>query len=343
MASIRARGDKWQALVRIKGQTVSRCFINKRDAERWAREQEANIDRGVFVEARASARTTLADALGKFLREVVPQHKGAGAESYRVSQWLRHPLARKTLAELSAKDLADYRDERMKPSDKEVRPAAAATVVADLAVISNLFETARRDWGMQELGNPAKLIRKPKIANARNRLLTDAETVAILAASESPEMKWMLQLALETAARRSELCTLEWRFVDLKARTFTLPVTKNDTSRVVPLSSKALSVLESMPRRLNGRVFGMRKDSVTQAFGRAVKRARQTYLESGGKDERFLVDVRWHDLRHTATTRLVTCGKFNIVEAAAITGHLDVRSIQRYSHPDPKELAQRLG
>ena len=52
-------------------------------------------------------------------------------------------------------------------------------------------------------------------------------------------------------------------------------------------------------------------------------------------------DLRFHDLRHEATTRLFEKG-LNVMEVAAITGHKDLRMLQRYTHLKPETIASKL-
>ena len=53
-------------------------------------------------------------------------------------------------------------------------------------------------------------------------------------------------------------------------------------------------------------------------------------------------NLRFHDLRHEATTRLFEKG-LNIMEVASITGHKDLRMLRRYTHLKAEDLAKKLG
>jgi integrase len=145
--------------------------------------------------------------------------------------------------------------------------------------------------------------------------------------------------------RRGELAQLDWEHINLKKRVAHLPKTKNGSARDVPLSPRAVEVLRALPRNLNGKVFAIRADSVTQAFERAVGRARQKYIEECEEDKRridprFLVNLRFHDLRHEGTSRLAEI--FPLHELAKITGHKDVRMLMRYYHPRAEDLAKKM-
>jgi Phage integrase family. len=117
--------------------------------------------------------------------------------------------------------------------------------------------------------------------------------------------------------------------VDLKKRTAHLPKTKNGEARTMPLSSRAVATLENLPRNLDGRVFGTTYEGIHQAFVRACRRA-------------GIADLRFHDLRHEATSRLFEKG-FNPMEVSAITGHKTLQMLKRYTHLRAEDLAKRMG
>lgn len=109
-----------------------------------------------------------------------------------------------------------------------------------------------------------------------------------------------------------------------------MPITKNGASRGVPLSSRALTVLRSLPPSTTGRVFGdLTADAVKLSFRRAMDRAGITGL-------------RFHDLRHEATSRLFEKG-LNVMEVASVTGHKTLQMLKRYTHLNAIDLAARLG
>jgi integrase len=137
-----------------------------------------------------------------------------------------------------------------------------------------------------------------------------------------------VQLALETAMRRGELFQLLWKHVSLDRRTAHLPSTKNGLPRTLPLTPKAAQLLKELPRSLCGRVFPTTADALKKAFTRGLARARGRYLEDCEKaqvppQEGFLLDLRFHDLRHEATCRLATKLP-NLIELASVTGHREV-------------------
>ncbi len=184
------------------------------------------------------------------------------------------------------------------------------------------------------IDNPCELVRKPATPPGRARLLNPGEEARLIAALQpigrrSPWTLPAVQLALETAMRKGELLALDWQRVDLNGRTALLPITKNGRARTVPLSSRAVAVLEAMPGSREGPVLKIRSAALHAAFARARTRA-------------ALADLHFHDLRHTAATRMAVKLP-NLIELAAVTGHQTVQMLKRYYHPDAQALALRLG
>lgn len=363
MATFQQReSGAWQAKVRRKGYpTQSQTFLRKAEAEAWARHMESQIDRGIRREILASRaelqRITLRDALLRYEREITPRKRGADQERYRIRKLLAHPLALRSVATICAADLAHFRDEHLEQG------LSAGTVVKDLALVSHLFETARKEWSL-EIENPVRSITKPRIDNARHRRLTELEEQYLLAALDEPgdavktvardrRNVWtplIVRLAIATAMRQGELLALDWRYIDLQNRTAHLPMTKNGASRDVPLSRAAVGLLEQAaalkkPGHVYGSVFETSAYAIGQSFMRAVRRGRRNYLSDCRRMntrpiEGFLEDLRFHDLRHEATSRLAD--KLQLHELMRTTGHKDTRMLARYYHPKASDLAKKL-
>lgn len=375
MATIRKRGPyQWEAQVRRRGYPAqSKTFNTKTEAESWAGMIESEMSRGIWVSRSEAEGTTLHDALTRYGDEITPGKKGAAQETSVLKICKAVDLAKRPLAGIRSSDVAKLRDEWLKDCEP-------ATVLRRLAVLSHVFNIARKEWGMESLSNPVDLVRKPQPNNARTRRIAAVDSLAeppgygdlqverepqrgelerVVAASESAILPSIVWLAVETAMRRGEIASLRWEHVDLRRRVAHLPRTKNGDARDVPLSSRAVAVLQVLKKALDeasengddvegadkGRVFDIRADAITRAFERAVGRARLTYIkkceETGRRpDSRFLTDLRFHDLRHEATSRLAAI--FPMHELTKITGHKDPRMLMRYYHPRAEELAKRL-
>ncbi len=327
MASYRQRSGKWQARVLRDGYPdQTKTFATKADAEKWARALESEIDKGQFVSVSEAQRTTLGNVIERYLAEVTPSMKGASEDTIRLKAIMRKPIARWSMANLSAARIATFRDERL-------REVSAGTVIRELAYLSAIINQARKEWGIN-VPNPVQMVRKPQSPQSRSRVLTDDEISKLLMALEptgrrSQWTKPAVQLALATAMRRGELLSLRWEHVDLQNRTAFLSDTKNGESRTVPLSTAAVQVFAELPRHISGVVIPVKFFSLDAAFKRARKRA-------------GLEDVRFHDLRRTAITRMAEKLP-NVIELAAVSGHKSLMVLKRYYRPTASELAQKLG
>lgn len=327
MASIRQRGETWQARVSRKGyKTEVRSFATRQDATRWARSLEAEIDQGSYVSQSLAQRTSLNDVIERYIREVLPSMKGARDDAIRLRAIQRRWISRLSMVGLTPQQIGRYRDERL----QEIAPS---TVLRELAYLSAIINHARREWGIH-IENPVASIRKPSMPPGRARTLSLAEEGTLLEALQpagrrSTWMKPLVLLALETAMRRGELLALRWEHVDLEKCTAFLPETKNGERRTVPLSSRAVELLRGLPRAITGVVFPMSSYAVAAAFSHAVERA-------------GIQDFHFQHLRHTAITRMANKLP-NVVELSAVTGHKNLRMLQRYYHPDPVNLAAKLG
>lgn len=324
MAYYEKRGEAWRAQIRRKGYpTLSATFDTKAEAQRWAAGVEGDMSRDRFVDNREAQQTTMAEALKRYRREVSDAKKGARQEGVRIERWLKHPLASKSLAAITSSDLAEYRDERIASG---VTPA---TTRLDLAIISHLFTVAGKEWRMDGLNNPCKNLRMPKGSSSRDRRPTTSELTKlyVAAATLHPELPVIIELAADTAMRRSELVML--RRDQVRGKVAYLEDTKNGERRAVPLSNRARELLAALPTRINGRYFSLSPQTVSNYFPLACQACSITGLT-------------YHDLRHEATSRLFERG-FSMMEVASITGHKTLSMLKRYTHLSPQDLAEKLG
>lgn len=344
MATITKRGDlQWQAKIRRKGYPPqSRTFAAKADAEAWARDIEREMDRGIFLDRSEAEATTLYEALKRYSREVTPRKKGARAELSRIKRWQERSLASCSLARVRGKDLAKFRD------DRRAEGKAENTIRLDLALLSALYETARRDWGMEGLANPVRMIIAPGGSNKRERRLLPDEEAWLLTGIEvvmprTANMRALIRLALETGMRQSELLKIEWEDVDAKRKFIHLADTKSGDPRDVPLSPVALDVLQGLPRPIaGGRIFEVSQDRLIRAFNQACKKGRELYEQQSGKAPAigWLQSLRFHDLRHEAASRWASV--LAAQELAKMFGWRTLQMALRYYHPTGESLAEKL-
>jgi integrase len=324
MATIRKRFTGWQARVQRKGFSEKcKTFNNKNDAVAWARMIESEMDRGIYLNRTAAESTTLAELLTRYLTEITPHKKGASIEAYRIKAWLKVDLAKRFISTIRTSNLATWRDNRI------IEKASPNTIRLELAVISNLFNVAKSEWGFESLNNPTEHMRAPKLPAGRVRRVSDQEIELLIKNTESHELPYIIKIALESAMRRSEIASLEWKNINLDKRIALLPDTKNGEARTIPLTTTCVSIFKSIPRNINGKVFNISAHAISYAFIRACRRC-------------GLTDLHFHDLRHEAVTRFFEMG-LNMMEVSTISGHKTLQMLKRYTHLKAEDLVKKLG
>jgi integrase len=315
----------YRTRLRFKGANKSASHPTLADAKLWI-EREKFATRQLAAQG-LSAKVTLAQAVERYTREVCPLHRGEKWELARFGLMLRY-LPNKLLTEFAAPDFVKYRDQRL----KMVSPAS---VRREMGLLGALFEVSRREW-RYIAANPCLDVSRPIAAQHRERLVSDAEVQAMCDAlgytgkvtTFNHEVAIAMLLALETGMRSGEIVGLTWDRVHLKKQYVRLDLTKNGTSRDVPLSKAAVSLFELMRGVCEPQVFHL-TDATRDALFRKARKA------AG------LAGFTYHDLRHTAATRLA--GKIHALELCKVFGWKDPKKALLYFNPTATDIAGRLG
>ena len=333
MASIRKLpSGTWRALVRIKGHPPqSGTFRTKAQAERWAVATEDQIRSGSFLDTSVAERRLLGDHLAWYLATLTPRKAPSAlkreASRIRILSDSR-ALKNCTLATLTADAVLRYIDERKRAgvsSDTIIKELGTLSHALDAGVSLLRIALPRGENPVRQARDLLKFTRSLRVNPARDRRLLRSEEESVLAELH-PLMRAVVILFLETGMRREELSKA--RRCHIQDDTLHIPETKTEKSRTIPLSTVALTTIQTLPTREDGLLIGMRADSITQAFNRACKRA-------------GITNLRVQDLRHEATSRFFERG-LSIPEVALITGHSDWASLKRYTQLRPQDLVGKL-
>ncbi|MBN3136266.1 site-specific integrase [Pectobacterium punjabense] len=276
----------------------------------------------------------LSKALDKYFSTVSRHKRGQLQEFYRINVIKRSRLANRNMDEISSIDIAEYRDNRLSEFNARTqKPISANTVRLELALLSALYNLAKVEWGTCSI-NPVENVRKPTVSSGRTRRLTTQEERQLTRyfKDKNPELLAIFQIALETGMRQGEILSLRWEYTDLRLGVAHLPLTKNGTSRDVPLSSKARQILCGLgerPHHENGYIFSYTSSGFKSAWRVALKVL-------------AIDDLHFHDLRHEAISRFFELGTLNVMEVAAISGHKSMNMLKRYTHLRAAHLVNKL-
>jgi len=267
----------------------------------------------------------LAQALDWYLEQQTQNKKGKEQETRRIKGWKARELAKLRLSQLTPMHFVEFRRQR------EADGRAGNTIRLDLSLISDLFKTARLDWGMPYLENPIALLRKPRQGKGRDRRLSADEAKRFERALEACPKKLVrlaVLFAIHTAARQGEILRLKRTDVDFGRRIAIFRDTKNGEDRAVPLSKHALAVLSQIEASEGPYMFPVTRTVITRAWRHILERAR-------------IRDFRFHDLRHEATSSLFERG-LSTMEVQKMTGHKTLSMLLRYTHMDVRHVVQRF-
>jgi len=328
VASITKQKKGWRAQVAIKGVRESGTFTTKLEATTWATEREAALRKQ--SNTGISTGQTCQEAFDRYVKEVSVHKRGARWEEIRLRALASHVINGETIGEmllvnLTADTLGKWRDNRLKD-------VAGSTINRDMNLLSHVFTIARREWKWIST-SPTADVRRPKDPAHRDRLISKDESERIQLAlgydgstvdSKSAAVAVAFLFAIETAMRAGEICGLTWDSIDGSAAR--LLKTKNGTKRDVPLSARASELLSQLPKD-NSTCFGITSASLDALFRKA-------------KTSACIEDLKFHDTRHEAITRLAK--KLNVLELARMVGHKDLNELQTYYNATAEELAKKL-
>lgn len=286
------------------------------------------------VRKRETRIFTVKAALESYLKEVTPTKKGAEIEKTRINKILRYPIASLSMYTASPEDVEDFLDELTEEG------LSSSSLARYYSLLSVIWKTAIKKW-RKDIPNPFDRLQPPDNNKPRKRRLEQGEEEALISALREgdPEFLALVEMAIETAARQGELLKLTWGDVsfsrvdgEVTHGVAILWDTKNGETRAAPLSREACrSLLRIRPSQApdpKGRVFNVSKTQL-----RATWEAART--EAG------CPDLRFHDLRHEAVSRLFELG-LDVVTVSEISGHKTMSVLKDYAHLRPNNIAQQL-
>lgn len=320
--------------IRIKGhRPKSATFEKLTDAREWARNEEADIKRGLKFDDYQAQNKTLNQAIDEYLSapDIKLQPHLIPARTQQLAWW-RQQLGAHYLTDITAEKLNKCKRLLMvKPRSNKSggKPITPATVNHYIISLSAVFGYARKELNWLRT-NPVNEIAKLELKNSRIRYLSKAERENLLSACQLTDKRKrflypLVLLALSTGMRKGEILALRWRDVDLVKGILRVEDSKNGEKRSLPLTGRALAVLKEIGkvRRLDTDLIFSREDGKAPL---EFKRQWEGAIAAAG-----IKDFRFHDLRHTAATYLLESGA-TLPELSALLGHKTIQMVKRYAH-----------
>lgn len=340
MATFIKRGKSWQAQVRRKGaKPISKSFRTKAMAQDWARKIEDEMVRGVHIDTREASKMTVGDLLDWYMAEIVPLNKSQAFHLTNCRTIKADDISRLTLDLLSPSDVLEYVKRRRSTITRLGRPVETSTVRKEVNTLAKALTSVVTLRGIRLHSNPVNEARQilgaTKVLTPpsprRRRLEGDEEGRLLNAMARTKEAKFAVLVALASGLRLSEIIRIRReQIIRRNGLPFLdLPDTKTGRGYEIPLAPVAAEILEALPVSVDGRLFRNRPDSISQAFARATRRA-------------GIADLRFHDLRREALTRLFERG-YTVPEVMAISHHEDPATLLKvYTAVENAKVAKKL-
>ena len=315
MSTIRKLRGKWQTIIRIQGHPViSKTFVSKTDASRWGlltegklRREDAGIIKIKYPKFEDIAR--------RYIEEISILKRCYQNERSQILMFIKQAWAVYPINRIMPHTINKWKEDTLKFN-------SGGSVNRKLDVLSSMFTTFKKEWGYP-VDNPVLQIRRPKRAEPRDRRLSDKEINKLLSGNRtSPMMKDIIQIALETGMRLSEILRADHDYID--GNTLKIPIAKTKP-RVIPLTNKALKLLNAAELP-----FKITKWQVSKTF-------RKLCAWYGIKGAVF------HDTRRNALTNFMKDKGLNVPETMKIAGHSDPRMLLRiYNNLEAEHVAKKL-
>lgn len=236
-------------------------------------------------------------------------------------------------------DLENFKQKRLDSVTMHGRMRSIASVNRELSILRTVLNYAvQNDWLLKNPFTSCQGIIAIAAEVERDRVLSFEEEARLLAVCAGPRkhIKALLICALDTAMRRGEMFKMTWKDVNYTTGEIYIPQTNTKTEEartvgITPRLREELKMLwELSPQDLSSPVFGV-GDSIKTAWKTACRLAN-------------IKNFRFHDCRHTATTRMISSGSPH-TEVMKITGHTQIKTFLRYLNITPetaKTVASRL-
>jgi integrase len=306
----------------VEGKRTRKQFPNRVEAQ----EALDQFREDARTRKPALATLTFAEGVERYLKAKA-RRKSVGEQQRVLAAFAAYFGAETLLSDITADRISAWKEARLATKSRQRAGAllSLASVNRPLAVLRGLLRMAHDEWAALP---DVPRVKTERGETARLRWLTPEEAQRLLGAcraSRNADLADLVELALFTGMRQGELLGLTWDRVDRSRGVLLVTQTKNGKDREVPLNARADAVLARRGPQDAGLVFGTDCfDGFRTAWETAVRKAR-------------LVDVRFHDLRHTFASWAIQHGA-TLPELKDLLGHSSLAMVLRYAHLAPEHL-----
>ncbi len=325
MATFRKRKGKWNVRIRSNHhRTISKTFIQKEDALKYARETESKIQRGVLEDLEQASQITVKQILQQYKAEETSKKRQGDSEGYKIDKLCKHPIAERRLSRLTVLSIKKFRDEWSLTHNP-------STVNKYITLISVAVKFARQTLAIYMPHNPCDYVKRLKEPEFASDVITEEEEQRLLSNAPRSKASWIglsVMLGIDCGMRRGEILALKRSDINFNNSTCLLRETKNGTSRQIGLSPRVVRAMLEQPIHIDGRLINCTTKDQFKFYWEQLRRWSD-------------VKKTFHSTRHTFASRCAMKG-WTIQEISAQGGWKELKVLKRYTHIAPEHLAEKL-
>lgn len=327
------KNKKYRVIVRVNGKRVCKTVNNLELAKDIEGKLKVDIARDEFDIQKKKPAITLDEFWQqKYLPWLKVNKKSWSIDRYNYENHLNPSFGKKSLDSICTFDIEKLILSLKKRKNQQGNPLAAASIKHQLVLLTRIYNVAEQ-WGVFSGQNPCKKIKKPKLNNQITEYLSHEELSRLLKVLETwkyPMQASIVSFSLYTGLRPNEVFKLEWKDVNFEKGTITLRDPKGILDQILPLSPKAIDILNNVP-----------KDYDTPfIFYSVLGKQRRTILH-GWKQIKVAAGIhksfRYYDFRHNFASYLVSSG-VSLYQVQKILTHKDASTTMRYAHLSDQAL-----
>ncbi len=327
--------------------------VTKKDAENYMNIFKVDLLRGKLDLVEDIGCVQLKEVIDLYLKYVETNLRSTDTAVRNAKRFLKL-WGNKQLRDITPKEIEEYKLTRSKTvwhtkiinGEEKPQYISAATINRELGILSKIFSIAVSNGYTRE--NPVRHVNKLSVKNKIERHLSPEEELRMFkvcnndfsflnineeekyklrqkCSNKYAYLKSILLVALNTGMRKSEILNLTWDCVDFDTNEITVLDTKNGKKNIIPMSCKIKTLLSEKYKTesQNKYVF---TNPITNDRYVDIKKAFKTVCELANVEK-----LRFHDLRHTAATRMVACG-VPLPAVKEILNHASINTTMRYAH-----------
>lgn len=338
--SVRKKGNKWYCRFMLDGvqypERSCKGATNQKEAEKYEACLKADIMRGDLRLLEAKQKITFSKLVEVFLDYSKTNKATSNIDAYFCNRFIKFFGKNKVINDIKPADIENYKawradsyvELKRKNKDKEwviiktdekIKPS---TINRELNSLSKMFNIAVDNGFIEK--SPCKKLKKIKVENTKMRFLSKKEEAELFKKLKGHWLEPIVFTALKTGMRKEEILKLKWENIDFKKGYINVLVTKNDRPRPVPISPKLQSTLKAIKKETE---FVFINPNTKKPYT-SITKTYNEILDSAG-----IKDFTFHDLRHTAASRMVE-GGFDLITVSEIFGWVNLQMVKRYAHTD---------